>query len=234
MPHIDAQERPLDTQKRPLEPPDPFLQSQNVPPAVVRSARRKHRKGEPPPSRAQTQPVQNLEENRTRWPASPGTVPQTTRAWVLRRGSPGSPSPPKFSMDPDTFFEYWGHADLMLPNRGTVYVYRTWPMIDRQRIDPDAKKYIDKMDKAPENPALWRQEILHRYGSGNYKLILNDAGGSTKAVGQTLIADLRDPDYPPVINSLDELVMDDPSNQSFLENLRQKGILPGERELAKR
>jgi hypothetical protein len=134
-------------------------------------------------------------------------------------------------MDPNTFFTYWAHADSVLPNRGTVYVYRTWPMIDRQKLDPEAHKYIDKMDKAPD-PAQWRQEILHRYGSGNYKLILNDAGGSTKSVCQTLISDLRDPDYPPVISSLDELVMDDPSNQSFLEQLRQKGILPGENDLS--
>jgi hypothetical protein len=133
-------------------------------------------------------------------------------------------------MDPNTFFEYWARVDSILPDRCTAYVYRTWPMINRQMLDPDAKKNIDKMDKAPD-PVMWRQEILHRYGSGNYKLILNDAGGSTKSVGQTLITDLRDPDYPPVINNLDELVLDEPGNQSFLESLRQKGILPGEREL---
>jgi hypothetical protein len=135
-------------------------------------------------------------------------------------------------MDPNTFFLYWSQVDSTLPNRGTVYVYRTWPVINRQAVDPEAHKYIDKMDKAFPDPLQWRQEMLHRYGSGNYKLILNDAGGSTKSVGQTMIADLRDSDYPPVIENLDELVMDDPANQSFLESLRQKGILPGENTLA--
>jgi hypothetical protein len=237
LPQIDAQEFPNAAHEPPGEPPEGFLQSQNrspdssdVPPAVVRSARRKHRRSEPPPSRGQTPPAQNpggepdliTSQSRYGTPDNPriGPLPGFTRL----------PSPPKFSMDPNTFFAYWAMADEALPNRGTVYVYRTWPMIDRQRVDPTAHKYIDKMDSAPD-PAMWRQEILHRYGSGNYKLILNDAGGSTKSVGQTLISDLRDPDYPPVINNLDELVLDDPSNQSFLESLRQKGILPGEREL---
>jgi hypothetical protein len=134
-------------------------------------------------------------------------------------------------MDPNAFFAYWAEVDFKFPNRGIVYVYRTWPRIDRQKIDPEAYKYSDKMDKAFPSPDQWRQEMLHRYGSGNYKLILNDAGGHAKSVGQTMIADLRDSDYPPVIENLDELVMDDPTNQSFIESLRQKGILPGEREL---
>jgi hypothetical protein len=135
-------------------------------------------------------------------------------------------------MDPNSFFKYWAEVDSQFPNRGTVYVYRTWPRIDRQKIDPEAYKYSDKMDKAFPDAALWRQEMLHRYGSGNYKLILNDSAGSSKSVGQTMIADLRDADYPPVIENMDELVMDDPTNQSFIESLRQKGLMPGENALA--
>lgn len=187
------------------------------PPAVVRSARRKQKRSEPPPSRLQSaHKTPDVELGATMAP-----LPGYERL----------PSPPKFSMDPNSFFGYWSNTDREFPNRGTAYVYRTWPRIDRQKIDPEAHKYSDKMDKAFPDPTLWRQEMLHRYGSGNYKLILNDAAGSGKSVGQTMISDLRDSDYPPVIENMDELVMDDPTNQSFIESLRQKGLLPGENAL---
>lgn len=161
-------------------------------------------------------------------PSNPADPPQSP----IPSGLKYLPKPLRFSMKPDEFFLYWSGVDQSNPDRACAYVYRTWPMINRQVIDPEARKYIDKMDKAFEDPQQWREEMLHRFGSGNYKLILNDSGGTTKSVGQTLISDLRDSDYPPVISNMEELVMDDPSNQSYIEALRQKGLLPGEQAMA--
>jgi hypothetical protein len=134
-------------------------------------------------------------------------------------------------MTPGQLFSYWRQMDKDHPDRLTAYVYRTWPVIDKRQEDPKAYLYIGKESAAFANPDDWRSEMLHRYGSGNYKLILSDDALS-KGVGQTIVTDLRDPEYPPVIENLDELVMDDPANQSFIENLRQKGILPGEKDMA--
>lgn len=175
-----------------------------------------------------TPPAVTRSAQRRTTPASAGEPPEPR----LPLGVKYLPRPPRFSMGPDEFFAYWSATDQAYPDRGCAYVYRTWPMIDRQSMDATANKYIDKMGKAFEDPSQWRQEMLHRFGSGNYKIILNDAGGTSKSVGQTLISDLRDADYPPVISNLDELVMDDPSNQSYIENLRQKGLLQGEQAMA--
>ena len=141
--------------------------------------------------------------------------------------APHLPKPPRYSMTPVQLFTYWEEMDKAHPDRLTAYVYRTWPVIDKRILDPKAYLYIAKESVAYPEPKDWRSEMLHRYGSGNYKIILTDDAMS-KGIGQTLVTDLRDPEYPPVIENLDELVLDDPTNQSFLENLRQKGILPGQ------
>lgn len=139
------------------------------------------------------------------------------------------PKPPRYSMTPGQLFTYWKKLDKLQPDRVSAYVYRTWPVIDKRWENPKAVLHIRKESAAFPDPEEWRSEMLHRYGSGNYKIILTDDALS-KGIGQTVIPDLRDPEYPPVIDNLDELVMDDPANQSFLENLRQKGILPGQKE----
>lgn len=139
------------------------------------------------------------------------------------------PKPPRYSMTPGQLFAYWKKLDDIQPDRVSAYVYRHWPVIDKRWEDPKAVLYIRKETVAYPEPEEWRSELLHRCGSGNYKIILTDDFLS-KGIGQTVITDLRDPEYPPVIDNLDELVMDDPANQSFLENLRQKGILPGQKE----
>jgi hypothetical protein len=132
------------------------------------------------------------------------------------------PSPPKFSMKPEDFFEYWAKMDKKYPSRLLLYVYRMWPVIDRTLADPNAKKNIGKVDAAWD-PANWRQEMLHCYGSGDYKLALTD-GALSKSIGQTIVMNLRDSEYPPAVPP-DELVMDDPANRSHIEWLRIKGKL---------
>jgi hypothetical protein len=157
---------------------------------------------------------------------------------MKRRGRPPTrtiadplPPPRRFSLKANEFFQYWKDTEALDPNRLIVYVWRTFPIIDRKMGDDLAPTNIGKMEEAPADPTEWRQEMLHRFGSGNYKLMLKDEGIG-KAIAQTFVTDLNDPEYPPWIENLEELVMDHPSNQSYIENLRQKGLLPGEREMA--
>jgi hypothetical protein len=143
------------------------------------------------------------------------------------------PPPRRFSLKANDFFQYWKDTESLATDRLIVYVWRTYPVIDKKILDPDAVTNIGKMEAAPDDPTEWRQAILHQFGSGNYKLMLKDEGkGINKAIAQTFITDLNDPEYPAVIDNYDELVMDHPSNQSFIEKLRQQGKLPGENELA--
>lgn len=154
---------------------------------------------------------------------------------------PVLPAPKKFSLySADDFFRYWSQVDTASPDRVLCYVYRVWPKIDRTKagIEPDANKYIDKLHKAlPADPAEWKPEMLHRYGSGAYKMVLTDglarvAGGGTKTLCQTVVPskDLDDEDYPPVLD-LSELDMNHPENQSYIRNLEIKGILHQESEM---
>ena len=141
------------------------------------------------------------------------------------------PPPRRFPLKDAEFFQYWKATEAIDPNRLIVYVWRTHPYIDKKALNPKAYTNIGKMEKAPE-PDEWIQAMLHRWGSGNYKLMLKDEGAKKpRAIAMTYVS-VNDPDYPPWIEDLNELVMDHPNNQSFIENLRQKGILPGEREMA--
>ena len=65
-----------------------------------------------------------------------------------------------------------------------------------------------------------------RYGSGDYSIRLNDTHPKVNAtVCQTWIRDLRDLDqYPPVLD-IDQIVLSDPSNASYIR-WRQTNNLP--------
>lgn len=147
---------------------------------------------------------------------------------------PFLPAPRKYSLRPEDFFAYWAETDSVNPDRVVAYVYRGWPRIDRKKngLLPDAHKYIDTIGNAlASDPLEWRRQMLHRYGSGSYKLVLTD-GLRSKSLCQTVIPskDLDDDEYPPVLD-LSELVMDHPDNQSYIRQLEIKGVLAKESEM---
>jgi hypothetical protein len=130
------------------------------------------------------------------------------------------PKPPSYRAKPAEFFAYWKSVAKEFPHRTILYVYRTWPVIDREQIGQ--AHYIEKLT-SPINPKEWDHEVLHRWGSGDYKLLLHDSElGKTVAMCKISV---RDSEYPPVV-SLKEIMMDDPANRSYIEQLRMKGILP--------
>jgi len=129
--------------------------------------------------------------------------------------------------------------------RVVVYVNREWPVLNHyqnftaeeiaQIKRGDRKKPIEYVGKYIWlDPTNWRNELLRYHGSGDYKIYLNDGGvrgnPSLKAVNVCrTIVQVRDDEYPPVIEDLSILDLSDPLNQSFIQTLRSKGVLlPGD------
>lgn len=159
---------------------------------------------------------------------SKGGRPPGSRNKVASKTESLLPRPPNFRMKPAVFFKYWDSlkAKREWIDNTMVYVYRMWPVINLQIEDEGAEKNIGKIVD-PFSPDNWMGEILHRFGSGDYKLMLRDES-IRKACGITHVMGLRDEDYPPVVDPA-TVVMDDPSNQSYLAKLRSKGVrLPGD------
>lgn len=134
-----------------------------------------------------------------------------------KANTPHLPKPPAFKCKPDAFLQYWKKTDTTHPNRLSVYVYRKYPVIDRDRMG--LKRNIDIIPSPIEEDI--EGEMLHRHGSGDYKLILNDSLAS-KQVCQTSIT-VRDQDYPPLVTP-EELIWDDPANRSYVEILHTRGV----------
>jgi hypothetical protein len=137
------------------------------------------------------------------------------------------PKPPSFRMSLKAFFNYWRATEKKYPNRMTMYVYRRFPILDRDRVGKN--RNIDKVLTCfGEDPLA---EMLHRYGSGSYRLDLTDCGINKKICECSVNEKedgLSDPDYPPNIE-LEDLVLEHPQNKSVIDNLRKRGVkFPGD------
>ena len=129
------------------------------------------------------------------------------------------------------FIDYWRKTDAKFPARLVVYVYRSWPVTDRVRCN--LAKYIDVLAVGstinPDDIAdadQFETFMFHRFGSGDYKLILNDAAISREVC--QVFAKYRDADILPVIDPLASLIVEDPINKPFIEALTRKGVkIPG-------
>jgi len=151
------------------------------------------------------------------------------------------PAPPTKNINnPEDFFRYWSKLRPEELVRARIYVYRLWPTTDpTQTLTTEQMKEIEeRRARAPErycdlpDPTKpfsiqqWKQEVLHRYGSGDYNLKLNDTHPKINTtICQTWIYGLRDlSTYPPVVD-IDQLVLTDPVNQSYIR-WRQTNNLP--------
>jgi hypothetical protein len=156
------------------------------------------------------------------------------------------PKPPKSCLKGgyitgDKFFNYWKTLPKQCADRVLVYIYREYPKMnymlalsDEERDDvfkkkrrPPTKNIAKFSEPFPSND--WRDEMLRRFGEGDYKIILNDSG--TKAAtpfAQNICkawVELRDEDYPPVIEDIRCVDPNDPVNQSYLKKLEMAGLL---------
>jgi hypothetical protein len=121
----------------------------------------------------------------------------------------------------DQFFTYlqsipedeWSHL--------TVYLYRSWPVIVRQKKEASAPNYIDKYPKAIE-----LSDVRNRWGSGTYQLRLTDSNKAKYGELCSVIVKIEDnwESCPPVIDpaELDEQHRD---NSSYVGWARSKGLM---------
>ena len=160
------------------------------------------------------------------------------------------PEPPKSTIKDGTipherFFAYLKALPGQFSDRLIFFLYREWPSLDflqhftqEQLAEIKAKrrkapvKYIAKYTSL--DPADWRNQLLQRHGSGVYKIMLNDVGvrGNPNLKSGHICSthvEIRDAEFLPIIEDLSVLNRSDPNNNSFINELRMKGInLPGD------
>lgn len=206
-----------------MEPPTQYPQT---PPAAKKPKRGKGR----PSNKEKTRKVEDAKKV--------GAVPPKETTSVRPFPPPStrffSDSHVSLTHKPMSFIHYLGRIkkDPELASRLVLYVYRNWPVIDRKQGGEDNNKAIDVTDTAFES----LQDILHRYGTGDYTIYLKDSGqkGERKNVCSCFYSSPRELDnFPPVLDisggGINDLVLDDPKNRSYLEWRRRKGLpIPGE------
>jgi hypothetical protein len=178
-------------------------------------------------------------------PVSPASAPSAT----ILPDHAKVPPVPKRTMHPDEFFRYWASIPEKERDEWFIaYIYRGLPMCDNlQPFSPEdlrlisqgKKKRPDKnQDKvtAPLDPDNWRQQMLDRYGAGDYGIRLNDQHPSVKTtVCFTAIdaesggKEFRNWDsHPPILNPA-EVILTEDANQPYLRWARTHGIkFPGD------
>lgn len=112
-------------------------------------------------------------------------------------------------------------------NHLDFYLYRTWPIINRQIDNPKAAINIAKLVDPAEVSRDW---ILKEHGSGDYKLLINDRNNTVKGKGGTLgivMISIREPDYPPR-PILREVDLSDPVNRNYVDSLKAQGLVSNE------
>lgn len=154
---------------------------------------------------------------------------------------------------------YWQSLAGKFINRTNFYVNREKPVLDRLKEYPPDQvremrehkrrypaKYIDKPDRPWEPDQEFRMYFLERYGSGDYKIFLNDAGVTknkekdpdleSRNLCKALYS-IWDSAYPPILDpsrpdkGLGILDWNHPANASYVGELKMKGIVPpGEKE----
>lgn len=191
---------------------------------------------------------------------TPPKAPETADKYVKPSTEPFPPWPKGSGKggfcNPEALMEYWAGLPPEFIARTNFYINREKPVLNRlQELTPDErkevelkkkrppKKYIDKPAEPWDDHADLRMAILRRYGSGDYKLYLNDAGATTKEgrdkkdpellsrnLCRTFVS-FWDSDYPPILDpsrpdkGLGIIDLSHPANASYVTDLRMKGIL---------
>ncbi len=118
------------------------------------------------------------------------------------------------NLKPETFWQFLKEYPDW--EAGAVYVYRLWPVIDRQ-LAGNKEKNIDIFTSA-----ITDLDILHRHGSGKYHLMFNDSNKPKGLVNvATCKVDINDPLYEPVV-PLEEVVEGADANKSYIEGLKAR------------
>lgn len=200
-------------------------------------------------------------KSRKKSPKEPEKPPETTEIFVKPSTGPFPPWPKGSGKGgfckPSEMMDYWMSLPPEFIARTNFYVNREHPKLNhlaelpeeqreeiRQKKRKYPKKYIDKPGEPWDDLPDLRMAILRRYGSGDYKLFLNDCGVTTKEAREKKDPDLTsrnlcrclvsfwDSEYPPILDpsrpdkGLGILDWSHPQNASYIADLRMKGVVP--------
>lgn len=105
------------------------------------------------------------------------------------------------------------------------YVYRLHPVIIRKLANPDAFKYIDKVDQdLIKTPGGIREYIKHHHGGGKYDIYITELD-TDKKICQTNLTIQFDEIMP--ILDYREIDVNSDKNLGYINILRARGILDG-------
>lgn len=130
---------------------------------------------------------------------------------------------------------YWKSLTPDMLARCKTQWYRKWPVINPELAGAKTRTIAVYKDDpiagttaaCPYDEENWKEQILHEFGSGDYKVILCEEGVSG-AVAECDFVTVRDHMIPPRID-IRMLVMGDPLNVGYMQELRQRGVrLPGD------
>ena len=204
----------------------------------------------PPPSEPTEEMLPSPEPPQV---ATPAAQPEYVAPSLKAFPPPPRPEGKGSMVSAEQAMNYWRSLPPEFIARTESYVYRLWPILDRgkeltesdraliaARKKATPTQHIDK-PATPFGPDT-RMEFLRRYGSGMYKVYINDAGVKTKEAKDdpnlqrhTLVKftiSVHDNEYPPVLDpsrpdkGIGILDLSHPENASYIADLRMKGVLP--------
>lgn len=123
-------------------------------------------------------------------------------------------------------WSWWKKVTEEYPERLVVYLQRLTP---HMKAKPRGERSEESFYAFPDyeyaedygNLYSW---ILQRYGSGNYRLYMNDQAMRTTLV-EWYLNGIWEDGFPPVVN-LDDVDFDNANNKAYVEFLRRTGKLP--------
>jgi len=138
-------------------------------------------------------------------------------------------------------WNWWAALPGWAQDHLEVYVYREHPILLEPKKDEEGKPlYWAYIDKISGNEPLQNDfDLLHRYGCGNYKVLINEVKKKGVSEGsRTLCAvyssNLGGADYksnPPSdkrISDVTQVDLDHPGNKAYVSYLRGIGSLPSQ------
>lgn len=120
------------------------------------------------------------------------------------------------------FWDWVSEVDESEFDHLVPYLYRTWPIIDRQRVDSKASLNIDKLG---DKQTLNLEYIKQTHGNGSYKITVNDVNKAVNGKGGTIgsvYLDIKEPGLEPILR-LDELDFGHRENKVYVDKLIAQG-----------
>lgn len=108
-----------------------------------------------------------------------------------------------------------------------MYLYRTWPIINRKQSNPSTPKYIEVFSKAGTDVSRLNEDYIRKeHGGGSYDIIIQDTDkstGKTQMVAKSTL-EVSINECAPIL-VYDEVMLGHPRNKKYEDFLKNRGIL---------